>query len=168
MISAVNSRAPVWSFSLPSGDGVTLISKDCPSSRMEIVLGAISTASTATGRPSSITRQPEASRSSSMTWFFCSEGDASWTSYLMAGGPVARDGLPASSERAGLRKKRTDKNVCPTGLPARMPRRRRRHQRRSLRADFGPQETRRNADGGATRQATWCAPRRGEDRDQQG
>src|SRR6266480_2835102 len=101
---------------------------------MEMVWGAISTASTATDRPSSITRQPEASRSSSMTWFFCSEGDASWTSYLMAGAPVAHDGLPASSERAGL----------------------------------GPQETRRNADGGATRQATWCAPRRGENRVQQG
>src|SRR5712692_9722652 len=110
MISAVNSRAPVWSFSLPSGDGVTLISKDCPSSKMEIVLGAISTASTATGRPSRVTLQPEASRSSSI-------------SYLTAGGPIAHDGLPASSERAGLRKKRTDENFHPAGLPARLQRR---------------------------------------------
>src|SRR6266699_6607207 len=114
---------------------------------MEMLWGAISTASTATDRPSRITRQPEASRSSSMTWFFCSEGDASWTSYLMAGGPVAHDGLPASSERAGLRKNRTDKHVCPTGLPARWQRRWRRHQQGSVRSDFGPQETLLNADG---------------------
>src|SRR6266849_3002381 len=116
---------------------------------MESVLGAISTASTATRRPSKVTRQPAVWRASSMTRVFSSEEDASWTSYLMAGGPLARDGLPASSERAGLRKKRTDKNVCPTGLPARLQRQWRRHRRRSFPADFRPQATRWSADGGA-------------------
>src|SRR5258708_30893134 len=136
---------------------------------MESVLGAISTASTATGRPSKVTRQPAASRSSSMARVFSpEEEDASWTSYLMESGPVARDGLPASSERAGLRKKRTDKNICPTALPARLQRQWRRHRRRSFPADFRPQATRWSADGGAIRQATWCGSLRGENRVRQG
>src|SRR5260370_3723887 len=104
---------------------------------MEKMLGAISTASTATGRPSKVTRQPAASRSSSMTRVFCpEEEDASRTSHFMAGGPVAYDGLPASSERAGLRKKRTDLDVCPTGLPARWQRRGRGHRMQSCRKEF--------------------------------
>src|ERR1700674_1101101 len=110
---------------------------------MERVLGAISTASIGISRPSKVTRQPAAARSSSMTRVFSpEEEDASWTSYFMAGGPVAHGGLPASTEKAGLRKekKRTDKNVCPTGLPARWQQRWQRHQRRSFRADFRPQE----------------------------
>src|SRR6202022_3485600 len=136
---------------------------------MERMLGAISAASTATDRPSKVTRQPAVSRSTSMTRTLSpDEEDASWTPYLMAGGPVARGGLPASSERAVLRKKRTDKNVCPTGLPARWRRRWRRHRRRSFPADFRPRGTRRNADGGATRQATWCESRRGENQVHQG
>src|SRR6266478_3589701 len=65
---------------------------------MESVLGEISAALTATTRPSSVTRQPEAFRSSSTTRFFSSEvEDESLTSYLMASGPVARGGLLASS-----------------------------------------------------------------------
>src|SRR6266480_3809553 len=85
MPSAVNSCAPVWIFSWPSAAGVTLISKDWPSSKRERMLGAIWTASTAMGRPSKVTRQPAVSRSSSMTRFFSpQEKDVSWTSYLMA------------------------------------------------------------------------------------
>src|SRR5260370_26802171 len=130
---------------------------------------AISAASTATCRPSKVTRQPAVSRSSSMTQAFSpEEEDASWTSYLMAGGPTARDDLRASSERAGLRKKRTDKNVCPTGLPARWQRRWRRHRRQSFPADLRPQKTRRKGDGGASRQATSCESHRGENRLHQG
>src|SRR6266436_5201897 len=153
MTSAVNSPEPVWSFNLPSGDGVTLISKDWPSSKMETTLGATSTASTATGRPSKVTRQPAASRSSSMTRFFSPEEEASWTSYLMAGGAVVRAGLPVSSERAGLRVQRKEKNACPIGSPARLRRQWRRHRKRSLRADFRPQEARRSADDGEIRPA---------------
>src|SRR5713226_3403816 len=114
---------------------------------MEKTLGAISTASTATARPSMVTRQPAASRSSSMTRVFCpEEEDASRTSHFMAGGPVVHDGLPVSSERAGLRKKRTDLDVCPTGLPARWQRRWQRHRKQSFRKDFLSHEMRRSAD----------------------
>src|SRR5712692_9297751 len=80
---------------------------------MERVLGAISAASTTTGRPSSVTRQPEAFRSRSMTRVFSPElEDAIRTSYLMAGGPTARGGFLASSGKAGPRKRRTKKNAA--------------------------------------------------------
>src|SRR5882724_11820856 len=131
---------------------------------MESVLGAISTASTATGRPSSVRRQPVPSRSSPMTRVFSLEGDASWTSYFMAGGPVARGGLPASSEKAGPGKKRTERRACPIGWLAKWQRRWQRRRKRSLLADFRSRAMRRSADGAAIRQATWYGFRHGENR----
>src|SRR5260370_25886713 len=115
---------------------------------MEKRLGAISTASTAMGRPSTVTRQQAASRSSSMTRIFSpTEVDASWTSQFMAGGPVEHDGLPVSSERVGLRKKRTELDACPTGLPARWQRRWQPHRELRFWKDFLSQEKRGGAGG---------------------
>src|SRR5712692_1997677 len=132
---------------------------------MERVLGAISAASTATGRPSSVARQPEALRSRSMTRVVSPElEDAIRTSYLMAGGPVARGGFLASSGKAGPRKRRTEKNACSTGLLARLQRRWRQHRKRGLLADFRRQEKWWNVDGEATRPATWCESHLGENR----
>src|SRR5260370_18332292 len=91
---------------------------------MESVLGAISTASTATARPSSVTSQPESSRSSSTTRALSSElEDLSWTWYFMAGGPVARGGFPASIGKAGPWEVRIEKNACATGLLANLQQR---------------------------------------------
>src|SRR6266568_3042094 len=132
---------------------------------MESVLGKISTASTATTRPSKVTRQAEAMRSSSMTRGFSRDlEDVTWTSYFMASGPVVRGALPASSGKAGLGRKRTDKHAGPTGLLARWPRRWRRHRRLGRRPEFRRQEKCWSADGAAIRPATWCAPHHGENR----
>src|SRR5260370_25109223 len=115
---------------------------------MEKMLGAISAASAAMGEPSTVTRQQAGSRSSSMTRIFSpTEVDASWTSHFMAGGPVEHDGLPVSSERVGLRKKRTELDACPTGLPARWQRRWQPHRKRRFPKALLSQEKRRGAVG---------------------
>src|SRR5260370_8524545 len=132
---------------------------------MEKMLGAISTASTAMGRPSTVTRQTAASRSRAMKRIFSrTEVDASLTSHFMAGGPVEHDGLPVSSERVGLRKKRTELDACPTGLPARWQRRWQPHRKLRFRKDFLSQEKRWGADGWAILPAIWYQSRRQENR----
>jgi len=108
------------SFNLPSGDGVTLISKDWPSSKMEKMLGAISTASTGTGRPSSVTRQLEPLAFEFDHAFFFSGTGPSWTSYSWQASSARADFL-VSSETAGCGAAKGEECLS-TGSPARLRR----------------------------------------------